>query len=206
MGRVSDARQKLMDAVLELIWTGSYGRTTIDLICEKAGVHKGSFYYFFQSKAELAVSALASNWESRRPQFDTLFSPTLPPLQRLHDFCEFVYQWQAKLKATYGCVLGCPLFALGAEVCTQEQELRGKIQELLGHYRRYLESAIRDAQAAHELPGADAAEKARIIFAYYQGLLTQARIQNDVEVLREMPRGVFAILGKEAPVLEAAAA
>jgi len=50
MGRVSDAKQRLMDAVLDLIWSGSYGSTTIDDICEKAGVKKGSFYYFFDSK------------------------------------------------------------------------------------------------------------------------------------------------------------
>ena len=31
--------------------------------------------------------------------------------------------------------------------------------------------------------------------AYFEGLMTQARIQNDVEVLREMPDGMFAILG-----------
>jgi TetR/AcrR family transcriptional repressor of nem operon len=47
MGRVSDAKKRLMEAVTELIWTGSYGNTTIDHICEKAGVKKGSFYYFF---------------------------------------------------------------------------------------------------------------------------------------------------------------
>src|SRR5262249_2566506 len=56
MGRVSDARQRLMDAVCELIWAGSYGSTTIDQICEKAGVKKGSFYHFFDSKADLAVA------------------------------------------------------------------------------------------------------------------------------------------------------
>ena len=38
MGRVSDAKERLMDAVLELIWSGSYGSTTIDHICDKAGV------------------------------------------------------------------------------------------------------------------------------------------------------------------------
>jgi hypothetical protein len=31
--------------------------------------------------------------------------------------------------------------------------------------------------------------------AYYEGLLTQARIQNDVEVLRDAYLGVYAILG-----------
>ncbi len=59
-----------MDAVLELIWSGSYGSTTIDHICEKAGVKKGSFYYFFDSKAELAAEAFEANWLNHRAEFD----------------------------------------------------------------------------------------------------------------------------------------
>jgi TetR/AcrR family transcriptional repressor of nem operon len=58
MGRVSDAKERLMTAVMDLICAGSYGSTTIDLICEKAGVKKGSFYYFYDSKSDLAVKAL----------------------------------------------------------------------------------------------------------------------------------------------------
>ena len=79
MGRVSDAKERLMKAVRELIWTGSYGRTTIDQICDKAGVKKGSFYYFFDSKADLAGAAISEEWECRRPELDSLFSPTIPP-------------------------------------------------------------------------------------------------------------------------------
>jgi TetR/AcrR family transcriptional repressor of nem operon len=67
MGRVSDAKQRLMDAVTELIWHGSYGTTTIDHICEKAGVKKGSFYYFFDSKCDLAAAALDSMWQTKKP-------------------------------------------------------------------------------------------------------------------------------------------
>ena len=83
MGRVSDAKQRLMDAVGELIWTGSYGATTIDQICERAEVKKGSFYYFFDSKADLAAAAIDSDWTKRRVELDAIFSPTEPPLQRL---------------------------------------------------------------------------------------------------------------------------
>ena len=73
MGRVSDAKQKLMDAVTELIWHGSYGGTTIDQICEKAGVKKGSFYYFFESKSDVAVAALDATWLQKQPELDALF-------------------------------------------------------------------------------------------------------------------------------------
>ena len=175
MGRVSDAKERLMRAVLELIWSGSYGSTTIDHICEKAAVKKGSFYYFFKSKANLAVAALEADWQT--------------------------YRKQSEVKKECGCVLGCPLYTLGSEICTLEQELRAKIQEILGYYRKYVESAVRDAHAAGLIEAPDAAEKARMIHAYYEGLLTQARIQNDAEVLRELPRGVFAMLGKEQEVV-----
>src|SRR6059036_1860793 len=98
MGRVSDAKARLMEAVLGLIWTGSYGSTTIDQICEKAGVKKGSFYYFFDSKAELAVEAISVDWDQRRPELDSIFSPTVPPLERLKRYCEFFYRFQAEIK------------------------------------------------------------------------------------------------------------
>src|SRR4026209_195618 len=110
MGRVSDAKERLMESVRELIWEGSYGSTTIDQICDKAGVKRGSFYYFFDSKAELAETALDEDWERRRPELDALFSPTVPPLERFKKYCEFNYQFQKEIQAKCGCVLGCPLF------------------------------------------------------------------------------------------------
>jgi len=184
-----------MEAVRELIWAGSYGSTTIDQICEKAGVKKGSFYYFFDSKADLAVAAIDEEWERRRGELDSLFSPTIPPLERLRRYFDYGCRFQAEIKAKCGCVLGCPLFALGSEVSTQEHRLQKKIQEILEYKRKYLETAIRDAHAAGLVDAPDAAQKARTLFSYYQGLLTEARIHNDLGVLREAMRGTCEILG-----------
>src|ERR1700754_1741014 len=101
MGRISDSRERLMKAVLELVWTGSYGSTTIDQICDKAGVKKGSFYYFFESKAELATVSVDEDWQGRRPQLDAIFSPTVAPLERLRKYCEFGYSVQSELCKKY---------------------------------------------------------------------------------------------------------
>jgi len=195
MGRVSDAKTKLMDAVLELIWTGSYGSTTIDQICDKAGVKKGSFYYFFDSKAQLAAEAFEVSWQAKRGELDRIFSATNPPLERLQRYCDFSYQIQREMNEKYGRVLGCPQFALGCEVCTSEDALQRKIQEILDYKRKYIDSAIRDGIAAGDIHAADPAAKARMVVAYYEGLLTQARIQNDVNVLRDMASGIFSLLG-----------
>ena len=195
MGRVSDAKERLMKAVRELIWTGSYGSTTIDQICDKAGVKKGSFYYFFDSKAELALQALDEDWQAHRAELDAIFSPTVPPLERLEKYCDYNYRFQAKIRDQYGHVLGCPLFSVGAEVSTQEQHLQKKIQEILEYKRRYLETSIRDAHAAGLVNAPDPATKSRILFAYFQGLATQARIQNSLDVLKDAITGTYDLLG-----------
>src|SRR5437667_5359400 len=195
MGRVSNAKERLMEAVGELIWTGSYGTTTIDQICEKAAVKKGSFYYFFDSKAELAEAALKDEWERKRQELDSVFSPTVPPLDRLRKYCDLMYRFQAEIKAKCGCVLGCPVFSLGAEVSTHEAKLQKKVEAILNCKRKYFETAIRDAHAAGLIYAPDAAAKAKTLFVYYQGLLTQARIENNLDGLRDALRGTYDILG-----------
>lgn len=195
MGRTSDSKLKLMQVVVELIWTGSYGTTTIDDICEKAEVKRGSFYYFFDSKADLAVAAIDAEWNRHRPELDAIFSPVTPPLERLKRYCEYGYQIQSEWKEKCGHVLGCALFTLGCEVSTQEAVLTKKIQGILDQKRKYLESAIRDAHAAGLVHAPDAAAKARILFTYYEGQLTEARIQNNLDVLRDGMRGTYELLG-----------
>jgi len=194
MGRVSDAKERLMDAVRELIWKGSYGSTTIDQICEKAGVKKGSFYYFFESKADLAIAAIEAQFAGHRQELDSIFSPTVPPLDRLRNYCDYGYRLQTEMKRQCGSVLGCPLFTLGSEVSTQEALLRAKIEEILAYKLRYFESTIRDAHAAGLVNAPDAAAKARMLMAYYQGLLTEARIKNDLEPLKEAVTGTYDLL------------
>lgn len=195
MGRTSDAKERLMAAISELIWIGSYGSTTIDQICEKAGVKKGSFYYFFDSKSELAVAAIEAEFCARRAELDAIFSPMVPPLERIIRLCDSGCARQVELKEKFGQVLGCPLFTLGSEICTQEKGLREKIREVLDCHQRYIASAVREAHAAGLIDAPDADAKARMLTAYFEGVLTQARILNSLEVLKEIPEGVLSILG-----------
>ena len=148
------------------------------------------------------MAAIDADWQRRRPEIDAIFSPTVPPLERFRKYLDYGYHLQAEIKSKCGCVLGCPLFTLGSEVSTQEDRLQKKIQEILEYKRKYFESAIRDAHAAGLIHAPDALAKSRTFFAYYEGLLTQARIQNSLDVLHEAVRGTFELLGvkETAPV------
>ena len=196
MGRTSDANERLMDAALDLIWEESYGAVTIDDICKRSNVKKGSFYYFFSSKSELAVAALERLWElTWKPRLDSVFSSSSDPLTRLTAYLTSVYEKQVEVKKKHGKVLGCPVVSMGSETCTCDNEINLKIRELLGRKRRYYESAIRDAVADGLIAPCDPAQKAMDFAALIEGCICQARIMNDPEVARTLPTVGLGLLG-----------
>jgi TetR/AcrR family transcriptional repressor of nem operon len=193
MGRVSTARQRLIQATIDLIWTESYGAVSVDAICERSRVKKGSFYHFFKSKDELVIAALDAHWEARKPTLDRLFATSRPPLERLRDYFASVNQRQTELAKKFGRPPGCFYCKLGIEVSGQT-EIGKKVQAIMAAYVAYYESALVDA-AAEGWPIGDVPGKARALFAFMEGVLTQARINDDYEMLKNLGQSSFRFLG-----------
>src|SRR5712671_715236 len=195
MPRVSDMKARLTDAALDLMWENSYGTTSVDAICERAGAKKGSFYYFFKSKAALTAAALEAEWNKNKKNMDALFSPTIPPLERFDRYFEYVHDYLAEIQQACGSILGCPLLTIGSEVGTQDEVVRDTVERIWDRKIRYFESAIRDAHAQGLIQAPDPQAKAKTLFACYHGTLTQARIENDVELIRDFKEVAMDVLG-----------
>ncbi len=190
MGRTSDANERLMDAALDLIWEESYGAVTIDDICKRADVKKGSFYYFFNSKSELAIAALERMWnEESKPRMDQpVFRPTVEPLGphhaptmdqhgRISEGNPRKAREGAGLPGIFGRLRDRALAARKAPSATRCARCScGSC---------YYESAIRDAMAQGSIEPGDAAAKAVALNGLMKGTLTQARILNDPAVLKD---------------------
>ena len=58
-----NAKTKLLGAALGLIRERGFSATTVDALCERAGVTKGAFFHHFKSKDELGVAA-AQHWSA----------------------------------------------------------------------------------------------------------------------------------------------
>lgn len=196
MGRTSDAREKLLNVAFELIWNNSYGGVSVEQICERARVNKGSFYYFYPSKTDLTVAAYEAHWQQLRPELDRIFSPQTPPLERIEQYCCHIY---ASQKAKYdegGRVLGCPFASVGCELSTQDEKIRCKVQEMFDRHCKYIETALADAAREGVLPLEEPRCLARALLACVLGMLMQARVRNDPAVLGELQPMVFRLIGQ----------
>jgi len=199
MGRVSDAKERLLEAMMELIWTGSYGRTSVDHICEHAGVKKGSFYHFFESKSALALAAVNHSWGEYRGKLGEFFSSDVPPLERILRCFRDYRREQEELKERHGRVLGCPIHSLGAEVATTDPELRDRLQEILMEFLGYYEAAIREGQESGAVVSGDPGFLSRMVFAFSEGLLLHARMKNDLAPLDDFEVGALHLLTGRSP-------
>src|SRR5207248_9329261 len=116
MPRVSDMKDRLTDAALDLMWENSYGTTSVDAICSRAGAKKGSFYYFFKSKSELTAAALEAEWSKNKANMDALFSATIPPLERFDRYFDYVHDRLDGIQEDCGSIQRDPNLSIRLEV------------------------------------------------------------------------------------------
>jgi TetR/AcrR family transcriptional repressor of nem operon len=191
----SESKRKLLETAMEMIWESSYGSVSVDDICSKAGVNKGSFYYAFKSKSELAVAAFERYWEHKQPLMDKIFSPQVPPLERLENCCQLIIQDQKKKYESFGKMLGCPFCSIGSELSTQDEKIRLKAEQMSRRTLKYIESAVRDLAATGQIDVKDTEELAQEICSYITGVLMQAKIENSVSQVERLQHGVMRLLG-----------
>ncbi len=193
----TDTKSKLINTAIELIWRDSYNAVSVDEICKKADVKKGSFYHYFPSKAHLALETMDSCMQEIKIHYDDIFSPTRDPVDRFSLMICYVIDQQKKILKELGHVCGCPIATLGSELAAQDATIGTKITGICKKKTAYYESALRDLVAAGII-GADTnvAVKADEIFAFIIGQLIMARINNDLGFIEHnLERGLFDLIG-----------
>ena len=141
------------------------------------------------------MAAIDAWWVERKAVLDEIFRPEVAPLDRLRGYLDFISQRQVAAYEATGQVLGCPLFTLGAEISTQDERIRLRICNFLDCMTDYVERAIADGQASGDIAGTDARAEAHFFLAYYEGVLTRARIENNPEPICRLSTDALEIIG-----------
>ena len=126
---------------------------------------------------------------------DRIFAADIPPLERLTHYCDSVYRRQKIKQAECGRVCGCAFTCLGLELSTQDEQVRHKSQQIIERLCQYLEAALRDAAQAGLIDRRDFKVMARELYRCIIGVLVEAKIENNLEVIRQLKPSIWRLIG-----------
>lgn len=175
-----DSKTKLLQAALRVIRAKGYTATRIEDICEAAKLTKGSFFYHFKSKEELALAA-ADYWsETTGALFAAApYRAVSDPLDRLLAYVDFR---KTLLKGTlpeFTCFAG----TMVQEVYETHPAIREACNKTISDHAETLQPVIEEAMRQHGINGDwTAGSLALYTQATFQGAFILAKAQNSPEI------------------------
>lgn len=146
----------LLEKGMELLWSKGYNATSVNDIVKLAGIPKGSFYFYFDSKEDFTVKAIDKYFRLMfTPAQEILQNKFISPKQRLLDFHEYRV---SVLKDDMGCKMGCMACNLGSEMAEHNENIRNAIVTKEQYVLGQITEVIQEAQDCGEISNAMRAE------------------------------------------------
>ena len=188
MPRVNDTRLKVIESALELIYDRSYADVGIQSLCERAGIRKGNFYYYFDSKQDLLVQALEYRTQELNDLLAPVFNKSVPASGRIERLFERIYEDQKSYKNRTGKVRGCFFGNLALELSTQDELIRKRVDNIMKALTQKVEDTLKEQVTSGELPQIDTASSAQAVIAFLEGVILFAKLRNDPELILSMAK------------------
>src|SRR5687768_12798984 len=124
----AETRERLIAATVQLILKQGFAATTVDQICETAGLTKGSFFHHFENKE--AIGKAAVGWWG---VFGTALyaeawkNVDLDPLEQVHRMLDIMSGFTERENEVCTCVVGM----MGQELAQSHPEMRAECAKQL---------------------------------------------------------------------------
>ena len=105
---MEDKRTKIIEKGLAIIHSKGYNGTGLQEIVEAAGIPRGSFYYYFQSKKHFAIEVMNYYYEIKYKEAERILSDQSNSLfQRMEElFSYWIKEDYSRNKFEKGCLIG----------------------------------------------------------------------------------------------------
>jgi len=168
--RKHSAKGKILEAALSAIRTKGYAATTVDDLCEAAGVTKGAFFHHFKSKEDLAVAA-ADHWSEMTGALfaEAPYHEHADPLDRVLGYIELRKTLLVGELPEFTCLVG----TMVQEIYDSNPAIRDACTRSITGHASKIEPDIREAIAKY---GINPAWTATSLALYTQAVLQGAFI------------------------------
>lgn len=189
-GDLADTREALVHTGLAVLTEKGFTAAGLDEMLSRAGVPKGSFYHYFDSKEAFGLRLIERYAAFFAHKLERHFrDERLSPLQRLQAFVDDAQCGMAR----YGYRRGCLIGNLGQEMATLPESFRGRLQETFADWQQRLTHCLVAAQEAGELAAtADPAALAAFFWIGWEGAVLRAKLEGAPGPLALFARCFFA--------------
>ncbi|MGH8003502.1 MAG: TetR/AcrR family transcriptional regulator [Limisphaerales bacterium] len=180
--RRSETRGNLVAAAVKLMRDKGFTATSVDEICEAAGVTKGSFFHYFETKEELAKDDVDHFSKCQMQRFEAgSFNNLADPLDRLYGYLDYMAN---SIPKNPEVVKSCLIGNLTQELYLTNPEIRSVCAENFSWHNKKLQRLIEEAGRAHPPRAAvDAESLAQYFYATMQGSLIFAKAAQNTQVM-----------------------
>ncbi len=177
----------MVDSARRLFCSRSYASVGVQELCEYADVRRGTFYYNFDSKQDLALAALDADWETQKAEiYEPAFAADVGPLEAFDRYQGLLHGFHSRRgsrEVEYG---GCLIVSLAQETVITDPDIGDRAKAHLAEVSSYLEAAMGRAIDEGLLPACDTKDFALRALGYVEGMLTLARIKQDPDCIHQM--------------------
>ena len=142
------SRRKLLDAAEHLMLAKGFVATSVDEICRKAGLTKGSFFYYFKSKDELGQALLERFCCSTQQQMQECCSGQKneeDPLKKVYAHIVFAVQMSKERHLSKGCLIG----TFAQELADTHPKIRMVCSAGFREWQKLLAKDLKEAKAKY---------------------------------------------------------
>lgn len=157
-------RARIVETAADLFFAHGVAQTSLDAVLAGSGTSKSQLYHYFSDKDDLVLAVIERQTErvlgAQQPQLGDLDS-----MAGLRRWCAAV----VGLQAATGCVGGCPIGSLAAELAGESRP-RALLAAGFARWESYLVAGFEAMRVRGELrPGAEPADLATAVLAAVQG-------------------------------------
>ena len=170
-----EVRRRLLESGLTLIGKQGFAGSGVADITTAAGVPKGSFYQYFDSKQSYAIELLDDYWSAvEEKHAKVLLDERYAPLDRIARHFHSIGQDHKQQKYALGCLIG----NLGVELAGAGEDAQSKLRQIIKRWATLLSDCLKQAQAAGDLDRkADVEELAAALIESFEGTVMRSKIE-----------------------------
>ncbi len=182
-------RSEILERGSHLFYQQGFSRTGVSEITDAAGVPKGSFYNYFDSKADFGIECLRRYEEHWTRELEAALRESgESPLKRIRDW----YRRSIQEVVSKGYGRGCFAGNLAQELGDSDPRFRVELSRIFKRFEETIAQCLGEAQEAGEVsPDLDPYELAEFMMNAWQGALVRMKTDGTAEPLEVFDRIVF---------------